>query len=224
MTEARPPRWPAWMRPALGSGGHLPRRVRTRRSLILVALILLLGTAKLAVGQGIIKVQSDGPSGLVVTQGLLIGTPPTDEDLIELAADYRVDGVVNLSTPSIAEQVTAASLHQAYLYLPLASHASPTWPDLRELAAFMRAHTAGGTSVYVYDNAGGGPSVTTAAMLLLLRGQAWPAVSAELTAADLNSMCDCQRRALRELRSALDPAGPALAAANPYAAVRLDSW
>jgi hypothetical protein len=223
MPEARPPRWPAWMRPALGSGGRLPRRVRTRRSLILVALILLLGTAKLAIGQGIIKVQSNGPSGLVVTQGLLIGAPPTDEDLVELATDYRVDGVVNLSAPSVAEQVTAASLHQGYLYLPLASHASPTWPDLRELSAFMRAHTAGGTSVYVYDAAGGGPSVVTAAMLLLLRGQAWPAVSAELTTAELGSMCDCQRRALQELRSALTPDGHALAG-NPYAAVRLDPW
>ncbi len=223
MPEARPPRWPAWMRPALGSGGRLPRRVRTRRSLILVALIVLLGTAKLAVGQGIIKVQSDGPSGLVVAPGLLIGAPPTDEDLVELAADYRVDGVVNLSAPSVAEQVTAASLHQSYLYLPLASHASPTWSDLRELVAFMRGHTAGGTSVYVYDDVGGGPSVVTAAMLLLLRGQAWPAVSAELTTAELGSMCDCQRRALQELRSALNPAGHALAA-NPYAGVRLDPW
>lgn len=223
MPDARPPRWPAWMRPALGSGGRLPRRVRTRRSLMLVALILLLGAAKLAVGQGIIKVQSDGPSGLVVAQGLLVGTPPTDEDLVELASDYQVDGVVNLSAPSIAEQVTAASLHQAYLYLPLASHASPTWPDLRELAAFMRAHTAGGTSVYVYDDDGGGPSVTTAAMLLLLRGQAWTAVSAELTKAELSSMCDCQRRALQDLRSALNPTGHVLAA-NPYAAVRLDPW
>jgi hypothetical protein len=61
-------------------------------------------------------------------------------------------------------------------------------------------------------------------MLLLLRGQTWPAVSAELTKADLNSMCDCQQRALQELRSALDPAGHALAAADPYAAVRLDPW
>jgi hypothetical protein len=223
MPEARPPRWPAWMRPALGSGGRLPRRVRTRRSLILVALIVLLGTAKLAVGQGIIKVQSDGPSGLVVAPGLLIGAPPTDEDLVELATDYRVDGVVNLSAPSVAEQVTAASLHQSYLYLPLASHASPTWPDLRELVAFMRGHTAGGTSVYVYDDVGGGPSVVTAAMLLLLRGQAWPAVSAELTTAELGSMCDCQRRALQELRSALNPAGHGLAA-NPYAGVRLSPW
>ena len=52
----------------------------------------------------------------------------------------------------------------------------------------MRRYTAGGDSVYLHDDVGGGRAVTTAAMLLLLRGQSWLAVSAEMTTAELASL------------------------------------
>jgi hypothetical protein len=90
----------------------------------------------------------------------------------------------------------------------------------------MRTYTAGGATVYIHDNVGGGRAVVTAAMLLLLRGQAWPAVSAELTKAELGSLCDCQRRAIDRLVLALHPSGTSgrSPAHDPYAAARLDPW
>ena len=98
---------------------------------------------------GVVKVSLDHARPIViVAPGLLMGGAPSDADLQDLAADFRVDGVVNLASPSVAEQATAASLHQAYLYLPVAPDAAPTLAQLRHLARFMRRHTAGGASVY----------------------------------------------------------------------------
>jgi hypothetical protein len=213
----------ARLHPAIGAGGRPPRKVLVRRSAVALALILLLGLAKLGVSQGIIKVRSTSPPGRAVAAGLLIGGAPTDVDLQELAARFRVDGVVNLSSPDIAEQVTAASLHQGYLYLAVRPDTAPTLPQLRVLVSFMRGHTAKGASVYLHDDVGGARAVTTAAMLLLLRGQAWPAVSAGMTPAELGSLCDCQRLAMKRLWSALHPIGHS-PAGNPYAAARLDRW
>jgi len=223
VAEAGRPGRPARPRPAIGPGGRPPRKVLVRRSAVALALILLLGLAKLVVSQGIIKVHSTSPPGRAVAAGLLIGGVPTDVDLQELAAGFRVDGVVNLSSPDVAEQVTAASLHQGYLYLAVRPDAAPTWRQLRVLVSFMRGHTAAGALVYLHDDGGGGRAVTTAAMLLLLRGQAWPAVSAEMTPAELGSLCECQRLAIKRLRSALHPIGHS-SAGNPYAAARLDPW
>src|SRR5207245_1836372 len=139
------------VRPASGAGGRLPGQVRLRRGAAAMALLLLLGSAKLLVASGIITTSSARPPGHVVAASLLIGGAPTDGDLARLAAGYRVDGVVNLSAPSVAEQVTAASLHQGYLYLAVAPNTAPTWAQLRDLAAFMRGRTA----VYLHDDAGG---------------------------------------------------------------------
>jgi hypothetical protein len=217
-----PPR-PAWVRPAIGAGGRPPRKVLVRRSSVALALILLLGLAKLVASQGIIKVSSTSPPGRAVAAGLLIGGAPTDFELQQLAAGLRVDGVVNLSAPDVAEQVTAASLHQGYLYLAVRPGTAPTWRQLRVLVSFLRGHTARGGTVYLHDDTGGGRAVTTAAMLLLLRGQAWPSVSAEMTPAELGSLCECQRLAIKRLRSALHPIGHS-SAGDPYAAARLDPW
>ena len=214
---------PVRVNPAIGAGGRLPRRVLFRRYALALTLILLLGLAKILIAQKVINVVTLTPPERVVTSGLAIGAAPTDTDLRELAADLQVDGVVNLAAPSVAEQVTAASLHQAYLYLPVPHNAAPTWAQLRRLAVFMRLHTKGGAWVYVHDDVGGGQVVTTAAMLLLLRGQPWPAVSAAITPAGFAAMCDCQRLALERLRSALHQAGRS-PAGNPYAAARLEPW
>jgi hypothetical protein len=218
----RPPR-AARLWPAVGADGRLSRRILLWRGAVALTLILLLVLAKLLVSQGIIKVNSTRPAGHAVVAGLLIGNAPSDSDLANLAADFRVGGIVNLDVPSVAEQVTAASLRQGYLYLPLPPNASPTWAQLRVLVSFLRVHTAGGASVYVHDDVGGGRAVITAAMLLLLRGQTWSAVSAEITPAEFGSLCTCQRLALRQLRSVLHPNGHSLAG-NPYAAARLDPW
>jgi hypothetical protein len=212
--------------PVVGGGGRLPRRSLIRRGAVALALALLLIAGKLGVSHGVIKVRTLTPPSRAVAVGLLIGAVPSDNDLRQLASEFKVDGVVNLGASSVAEQVTAASLHLGYLNLPLARETSPSWPDLRELAGFMRTHTAGGAAVYIHDDVGGGRAVVTAAMLLLLRGQAWPAVSAELTPGELGSLCDCQRRAIDRLVLALRPSGTSgrSLAHDPYAAARLDPW
>jgi hypothetical protein len=67
--------------------------------------------------------------------------------------------------------------------------------------------------------------VTTAAMLLLLDGQTWAAMTAQLTPAGLGSLDERQRLALDELNSALHPDKPqSRQSGNPYAAARLKPW
>ncbi len=193
--------------PAIGPGGRLPRWALVRRYALALALILLLGVAKMLIAPGTINVVSMIQPDRVVTPGLMIGSAPTDTGLRELAADLQVDGVVNLGVPSIAEQATTASLHQAYLYLAVAQDGAPTWTQLRLLASFVRRCTERGAWVYMHDDVDGGRVVTTAAMLLLLRGQNWAAVSAQITPAGLRSLSDDQWLALNRLRSALTQGG-----------------
>jgi hypothetical protein len=212
--------------PMVGGGGRLPRRSLIRRGAVALALGLLLVAGKVGVSHGVIKVRTLSPPSHAVATGLLIGAAPSDSDLRQLASAFKVDGVVNLGAPSVAEQVTAASLHLGYLYLPLAPQTSPSWPELRELASFLRTYAAGDAAVYVHDDVGGGRAVVTAAMLLLLRGQAWPAASADLTRDELGSLCDCQLRAIGRLSSALHRTGSRdrSLAGDPYAAARLEPW
>jgi hypothetical protein len=208
--------------PVLGGGGRLSRRTLIRRGAVALTLALLLIVAKLSISHGVIKVRTLLPPSHGVAGGLLVGGTPSDSDLQQLASQLHVHGVLNLSAPNVAEQITAASLHLGYLHLPLAKEQSPTWPDLVKMASFLRSYTAGGAAVYVHDDVGGGRATVTAAMLLMLRGQAWPAISAELTSGELGSLCDCQRRAIDRLRSALHRTGPL--PGNPYDAARLDPW
>jgi hypothetical protein len=221
--ESSGPRWPAGLNPAIGAGIALPRRIRLRRGAVVLTLILLLGLAKVLISTGIIQVSSPRPAVQTVVPGLFIGGTPSDADLQNLADGYQVDAVVNLDAPNVAERATTASLHQAYLYLPLSAGMSPTSAQLRTLASFMRRYTARGGWVYVHDDVGGGRAVTTAAMLLLLRGQTWSAASAEITTADLDSLSDGQRLAVKRLEDALHPAGPHPAGTSG-ATVRLDPW
>ena len=211
------------MNPAIGAGSRLPGRVLVRRYAFALTLILLLGLGKILVAQRVINVAVLTPPDRAVASGLLIGTAPTDTYLEELAASVQVGGVVNLAAPSVAEQVTAASLHQAYLYLAVPPGAAPTWAQLRRLAGFMRGHTQSGGWVYVHDDVGGPRAVTTAAMLLLLRGQTWAAMSAEITTAGLQSLGEHQLLALERLSSALRQAGRS-PAGNPYAKARIEPW
>ncbi len=210
------------MNPAIGAGGRLPGRVLVRTYALALALILLLGLAKILIAHKVVNVAVTPPDR-VVTSGLLIGTTPTDIGLEELAAGLHVDGVVNLAAPSVAEQVTAASLHQAYLYLAVRPGAAPTWAQLRRLAGFMRRHTERGAWVYVHDDVAGPRAVTTVAMLLLLRGQTWAAMSAQITRPGLDSLGEHQRLALDRVRSALHQAGRS-PAGNPYAKARIEPW
>ena len=161
-----------------------------------------------------------------MTSGLLIGATPADADLEDFAADFGVDAVVNVGSPSVAEQVTAASLHQGYLYLAMPVGAAPTWTQLRPLAGFMRRYTERGHWVYLHDDTGGPQALTTVAMLLLLRGQTWAAVVNRITPAGLSSLDTRQRLALEQLSSALHHAGPQgrKPSGNPYAAARLEPW
>ncbi len=216
---------PTQIRPAIGGGGRLPRKILACQCAVALVLILLLGVAK-----HVVTARESGPDplsaltgGHTVTLGLDIGGVPTDYDIQALAASYRVDGVVNLTEPDVAEQVTAASLHLSYMRLAVAPGAAPTLAQLHMLANFMRSYAVGDAYVYLHDDSGGGRVVATACMLLLSRGTAWPAVRQEMTAGELRSLSDGQSRAIEELISALHSNGRSLSD-NPYSSARVHPW
>ena len=66
-------------------------------------------------------------------------------------------------------------------------------------------------------------AVTTAAMLLLVRGETWPTVTAQLTKTDLQALSADQLVAINQLSSALSRPG-SQSPASPYAAARIDRW
>jgi hypothetical protein len=226
ISEARVLQLPAQVCPAVGGGGRLSSKILVRRSAIALGLILLLGLTKHVVASR--EVGPDSLSALAggrsVTVGMDIGGLPTDADLQALASSYRVVGVVNLAGASVAEQVTAVSLHQAYLHLAVAPGAAPTWAQLKQLAGFMYSHTSGGHSVYIHDDVGGGRAVATADMLLLLRGEPWSAVSRSMTDTEHRSLSDGQVRAIQQLISALSHPHLPLPPSNPYVNARSEPW
>jgi len=217
---------PVRVNPAIGAGGRRPRRILIRRYALALALILALGLGKILIANKAISTVSLTLPDRVVTSGLIIGAAPADTDLEDFAADFGVDAVVNVGSPSVAEQVTTASLHQAYLYLAMPVGAAPTWTQLRPLAGFMRRYTERGDWVYLHDDTGGPQAVTTVAMLLMLRGQTWAAVVSQITPTGLRSLDARQRLALDQLNSALHQASPRARkpSGNPYAAARLEPW
>ena len=223
MSEVRTLRWRGQTRPAIGTSRKLPRRAIIGRSVAALGLVLLLGAAKVVISHLVVTPLTMSPPDYVIAAGLDIGPVPDDSSMQEMAGYFRVVAVVNLYRPNVAEQVTAASLHQAYLYLPVAPGAAPSLAQLRTLDRFMRANTAGGGSVFVHDDVGGGRAVTTAAMLLLLRGETWPTVMAQLTKADLQTLNAGQLVDRHQLSSALREPG-SRSPANPYAAARIDRW
>jgi len=217
--------------PAIGPGGPLPRRVRRRRVAAAFVLLLLLGVAKLEIPRAAEAHLAAGPGRLVVT-GLVVGAAPSDLDLEELADTGQIGGVVNLGSPSVAERVTAAALHLAYLHLSVPRGDAPTWRQLRVLVLFMRIHTTKGDSVYLHDDTGDGRAATAAAMLLMLRGQSRYGTIAGTAPTSAGSGAgtgagagagSAQRLAIRQLGSALRP-GHGPLPGNPYSAARRDSW
>jgi hypothetical protein len=204
--------------PAIGPGGPLPRRVRRRRVAAACVLLLLLGVAKLEIPRAAEAHLAAGPGRLVV---------PGLEDRADTG---QIGGVVNLGAPSVAEQVTAAALHLAYLRLPVPRGGAPTWRQLRVLVFFMRIHTTKGDSVYLHDDTGDGRAATAAAMLLMLRGQSryGTIAAAASTGAGAGTPAgtgagSVQRLAIRQLGSALRP-GHGPLPGDPYSAARRDSW
>ena len=163
------------------------------------------------------------PAGRTVAVGLDIGGAPTDYALQTLTKSNRVDGLVNIGEPDVAEQVAAASLNMTYMHVPVASGAAPTRVQLHTLANFMRSHASGGAYVYLHDDAGGGRVVATAEMLLLLRGEPWQHVQQEMTAGELSSLSPSQSMAVEQLTSALRSLGHSLPG-NPYSGSRVYPW
>ena len=223
MPEVRTLWWGMRARPAIGTSGKLPRRTLIGRSAVAVALLVLLGVAKILVSHLVVTPVTMSPPDYVIAAGLDVGAAPDDAGLQEMASYFRVTGLINLASPNVAEQATAASLHQNYLYLPVAPGAAPSLAQLRVMASFMRTNTAHGGSVFVHDDIGGGRAVATAAMLLLLRGETWPKVTAQLTTADLQALSAGQLVSINQLSSALRRPG-SRSPANPYAAARIDRW
>jgi hypothetical protein len=205
--------------PAIGPGGPLPRRVRRRRVAAAFALLLLLGVAKLEIPRAA-EAYSAAGAGRLAVPGLVVGSAPSDADLKQLADSGQIGGVVNLGSPSFAEQVTAAALHLAYLHLPVPRGGAPTWRQLRVLVLFMRIHTTKGDSVYLHDDTGDGRAATAAAMLLMLRGESRYGTVAGVGSTGSGA---AQRLAIRQLDSALRP-GHGPLPGNPYSAARRDSW
>jgi hypothetical protein len=188
---------------AIGPGGRLPRRVLLRRGAAALALVVLLALAQQAVSWQAARTSAETEPGQVIAAGLIVGAPPADYDLEDLASSLRVDGVVDVGPPSIAEQVTARSLHLAYLYVAVPTNGSPTLSELNDLNRFIRENTSDDKEVYMHDDGTWARVTTTAAMLLMLRGQSWTSVSARLAPAELRTMCVCQRRAVARFGSAL---------------------
>lgn len=223
MSEVRTLWWGKRARPAIGASGRLPRRAIVGRSAAALALVLLLAGAKLLVSHLVVTPVTMGPPDYVIAAGLDIGAAPGDAAMQEMATYFHVVAIINLDSPNVAEQATAASLHQTYLYLPVAPDMAPSLAQLRIMAGFMRTNTARGGSVFVHDDVGGGRAVTTAAMLLLVRGETWPRVTAQLTKTDLQALSADQLVAINQLSSALRRPG-SQSPANPYAAARIDRW
>jgi hypothetical protein len=206
--------------PAVGAGGSLPPRIRRRRIGAALVLLLLLGLAKVEIPRVAAEAYFAAGAGRLVAPGLVVGTAPSDGDLEALADSDQFGGVVNLGSPSVAEQVTAAALHLAYLRLPVPRGGAPTWPQLQVLVLFMRIHTTKGDSVYLHDDTGDGPAATAAAMLLMLRGESG---NGAVAAAGSTASGAAQRLAIRQLGSALRR-GHGPLPGNPYAAARRFSW
>ena len=114
--ETSGPWRPAGLNPAIGAGDALPGHIRLRRGAVVLTLILLLGVAKVLVSNGVIQVSSPRPAVQTIVPGLFVGGTPSDSDLQNLADGYRVDAVVNLDAPSVAEQVTATGASGARSY------------------------------------------------------------------------------------------------------------
>ena len=225
MPEARMLQLPTQVQPTIGGGGRLPGKVLAWQGVVALVLILLLGVAK-----HVVAARESGPDqlsalpgGRTVTVGLDIGGAPTDYDLQALAASYQVDGVVNLSGPNVAEQVTTTSLNLGYLRSALASDAAPTLTQLHMLASFMQRYSQGSGSVYLHDDVGGGRAVATVGMLLLLRGETWPKVQQAMTTVELQSLSIGQSRAIKQLISALH-SNDQPRRGNPYSGARIDPW
>jgi hypothetical protein len=212
------------VQPAIGGGGRLRRKVLVVEAVIALLLVVLLVIAKQYVTAREVGPDPLGalPGGETVA-GLDIGGAPADYQLQALAASYHVDAVANLAGPDVAEQVTAASLHLAYLTLDVPPDSAPTWAQLQALATFLRAHAKNGDSVYVHDDIGGGRALSTACMLLLLRGTSWAAVQREATATGLKTLSPAQTQAVNQLNSALHSNGKSLST-NPYSNARIDPW
>jgi len=223
-------RWePAAASPAVGGGGRLPRGSLIRLGAAALALALLLGLAKLVIPRLANAYFASGPPGLAVAPGLLAGAAPADSDLQLMAASARVDGDINLGSPSVAEQAAAASLGQGYLYLAIPPGEAPTAGQLTVLAGFMRGHTGGGRAVYLHDDEEGGRVAAAAVMLLLLRGDTWATASARVTPSRLSSLNGGQLAAIGELRRTLAHGraagpGPYPSHAGPYTSVREIRW
>jgi len=223
VSEVRTLSWGMRARPAIGASGKLPRRVIVGRSAVALALLVLLGVAKLLVSHLVVTPVTMSPPDYVIAAGLDVGAAPDDAGLQQLATYFRVAALINLASPDVLEQATAASLRENYLYIPVAPGAAPSLAQLRVMAGFMRTNTAHGGSVFVHDDIGGGRAVATAAMLLLLRGETWPTVTAQLTKADLQTLNAGELVAINQLSSALYGPG-SRSPANPYAAARIDRW
>lgn len=228
MSEARRVQAPirAWAVPAIGGGGRQPRPVLIVQAAAALALLILLVLVKHAVTArqtGGADPLASLPGGRTLSAGLDIGGTPTDYDLEGLSGSYRVDGVINVAGPDVAERVTTSSLQLAYLQLTIAPGAAPSLAQLHTLAGFMHGYGSGGENVYLHDEAGGGRAVAAAAMLLLVHGGSWPAIRAEFTAGELSSLSPGQAHAIGELASALRSGGRS-GHGNPYSGARVYPW
>jgi hypothetical protein len=225
MSDTHAPQRLPQRRPAIGGGGRLSRKLLGREALVVVILaILLLATKHIVAAR---EVGPDPlaamPGGKTVVAGMASGGVPNDAALEALSISYKVDGVVNLTGPNVAEQVSASSLHLGYLQMTLATGTAPTLAQLRTLTGFMSSHAVGGNDVYIHDDDGGDSAATTAAMLLVLKGMSWPAVQQALSAAKLSNLYDRQSAAISQLMAALSAQGKPVHG-NPYSGAKVVPW
>jgi hypothetical protein len=220
--EVTASRWLSSAIPAIGPATLLPRKTLWLRILIVLGLAVLLLLAKSFVSA---KARSQVsiaslPNGHEMTQNLDVGATLSDLNLQILSNYYGMKSEVDLGNPNVADQVTAGSLHMGYLYLNVTPTAPLSMSQLSSLARFASQYAVGSSIMYIHDDVGGGRVLAAADMLLLLRGDPWPTVSATTTMAELSA---AQLKAINQLRSALSHPGQVMIG-NPYSGARLVQW
>jgi protein-tyrosine phosphatase len=190
--------------PAIGPGSLVSGRPFVARLLLLVvALGVCLGTLVTKAAKDAAPLPALRGTAYV-TPHIIRGSQPTDYDLLQLRNGFGVQAVVNLRLSGSQEGEVAAGFGLDYLALPLAHGEVLNAQQLATLVAVIRRHQKESGVVYLHDDIGGGRVLTTAAMLLLLRGQPLDTVLSAFSADELKRLSAVQLSALQTLSRALN--------------------
>lgn len=216
--------------PAIGGRGGIPVRAAALRLTVAVACVFLLLGLKVLIADTKPATSTLPPirGAAQVTAHLLRGGRPTDVDLVNMIRQNHVAAVVDITSPSIAEQASTRYLRLRYLETPVAGDGAPTLAQLDRIAALVRRTGSQGRTVYLHDDDGTERAVATTEMLLLLRGESLTAVRAARTPAEARLLTPVEVVAIGQLAGALatpsEVPAAGVVAGNPYAGARRIVW